>query len=206
MIVNIYRRHSADCRYKADRYSKRCSCALWLQYQDRPQHTTRITAHTSDWEEAKKAAAKIERGERVTISDASIVSAVESYLAHLKTRGMSGGAMRGARTVLLEKKRGNNHKIEPLAEFAARRGVMLLADVTERLITDWKATWELKRMDNGDFSYGWRQAWANVRRFFRWACASEDIALAKDVTAGANVNTPIVCDTEDPEALSAAEF
>jgi hypothetical protein len=86
MVVVVYRRHRADCRHKNERYSRACSCTLWLQFQDSAQHTTRVSTHTSDWEQAQRAADKAKRGERVTVSDSSIVSALEAYLAHMKMK------------------------------------------------------------------------------------------------------------------------
>ncbi len=31
MDITIYRRHSAHCNQKADRYAPRCGCPLWFQ-------------------------------------------------------------------------------------------------------------------------------------------------------------------------------
>ncbi len=32
MEITIYRRHSADCKHKEDRYHPRCGCSLWFQF------------------------------------------------------------------------------------------------------------------------------------------------------------------------------
>ncbi|MGA2992894.1 MAG: hypothetical protein ABSD88_20685 [Candidatus Korobacteraceae bacterium] len=32
MEITTYRRHSADCPEKGDRYAPRCGCPLWFQF------------------------------------------------------------------------------------------------------------------------------------------------------------------------------
>ena len=43
MELKIFRRHSADCPDKADRYAPRCGCPLWGEF-NWPQSQTTLSA------------------------------------------------------------------------------------------------------------------------------------------------------------------
>ena len=64
MEVTIYRRHSADCKHKDDRYHPRCGCSLWFQFNWTQAETTldgnklgrgqnKWSAETRIWSEAQ---------------------------------------------------------------------------------------------------------------------------------------------------------
>jgi hypothetical protein len=64
MEITIYRRHSADCKHKDDRYHPRCGCSLWFQFNGSGPNTTldgnklhrgqnKWSAETCIWSEAQ---------------------------------------------------------------------------------------------------------------------------------------------------------
>jgi len=64
MEITIYRRHSADYKYKDDRYHPRCGCSLWFQFNWTQPETTldgnklrrgqnKWSAETRIWSEAQ---------------------------------------------------------------------------------------------------------------------------------------------------------
>lgn len=64
MEITIYRRHSADCKHKDDRYHPRCGCSLWFQFNWTQPETTwggnklrqgqnKWSAETRIWSEAQ---------------------------------------------------------------------------------------------------------------------------------------------------------
>jgi len=64
MEITIYRRHSADCKHKNDRYHPRCGCSLWFQFNWTQAETTlggnklrrgqnKWSAETRIWSEAQ---------------------------------------------------------------------------------------------------------------------------------------------------------
>jgi len=53
-LVTIYVRHSADCKYKGDEFSKRCSCRKHLRWTQKGKQYRR-KAGTRSWEEAENA-------------------------------------------------------------------------------------------------------------------------------------------------------
>jgi len=64
MEIAIYRRHSADCKHKNDRYHPRCGCSLWFQFNWTQLETTldgnklrsgqnKWSAETRIWSEAQ---------------------------------------------------------------------------------------------------------------------------------------------------------
>ncbi len=72
MEILTYRRHSADCEQKGDRYAPRCSCPLWFQFNWRPASTAfdgkklrrcqdKWSANTRSWSEAQSNAKKLEK-------------------------------------------------------------------------------------------------------------------------------------------------
>src|SRR5450631_1837290 len=72
MDIAIYRRHSAGCDQKADRYAPRCGCPLAFQFNWKQVSTTldgkklkrgqnKWTANTRSWSEAQTNAKKMEK-------------------------------------------------------------------------------------------------------------------------------------------------
>lgn len=72
MEITIYRRHSADCKYKDDRYHPRCGCSLWFQFNWTEPVTT-LDGH------------KLRRGQNKWSAETRIWSEAQTNAKRLKT-------------------------------------------------------------------------------------------------------------------------
>jgi len=112
MEITIYRRHSADCKHKDDRYHPRCGCSLWFQFNWTQPETTldgnklrrgqnKWSAETRIWSEAqtnlKRLRADLEallEGKPVRQS-VTVKAAVNKWLEFRRKNGLTstkGGA------------------------------------------------------------------------------------------------------------------
>lgn len=138
------------------------------------------SARTRSWEIANKAARKLEDElERATLGietpkppdQVTIDSALELYLLDRSQRGIKDSSK--VRRLL-----------ERLRDYAYVRNVILLKDVSGRMLTEWRATWTFNR-DSG----GPAVAWSVVKTFFRW---SHSIDLIPSDVSGKLKSLPIV--------------
>jgi site-specific recombinase XerD len=159
-VVEVYTRHSADCKYEGERFCRRCDCRKWLQYQ-KNGHQIRASAKTRNWEAANKRARQLEneleaaeRGEPVKAAPATVENAVKAYLADKETRGLQEVTIRKS-TFLCN----------GLVTWCDKHDIFLLKDVSASLLTNWRNTWKYK----SDSGYSLRIHWAVVKAFFKWA-------------------------------------
>jgi hypothetical protein len=159
VVVTVCARHSGKCPQskvrRAGQY-RRCKCPLWLRWGK----SRKRSARTRSWEIATKAARKLEEEldrEALGIEQSkqpdhvTIDSALELYLLDRSPRGIKESS---------EAKRLPGR----LRDYAYSRNVILLKDVSARMLTEWRATWTFNKGSGGP-----AVAWSVVKTFFRWA-------------------------------------
>lgn len=161
-IVSVYPRHSKKCvkgTVKGAGHSRRCGCRLWLRWGK----SNKMSAKTRSWEVANKKARKLEEeleqkalgfevpkpAEPISIEDAA-----ELYLADMSQRGK--GTDKPGRM------------LKRLKEYMNSKNVILLREVTARLLTEWRNQWNFAVNSSSPAVH-----WAVVRTFFRWAFATD---------------------------------
>jgi len=107
MEITIYRRHSADCAQKADRYAPRCGCPLSGQF-NWPQSTTNLdgkklkhgqnkwSLNARIWSEAQQNATKLKNdleavlaGKPVRQRSITVEAAVQEWLTFRSKNGLT---------------------------------------------------------------------------------------------------------------------
>ena len=157
--MTVYARHSVKCPHRkmknAGQY-RRCKCPLWLRWGK----CHKRSAGTRSWEIANKAARQLEQElEREALGietpkppdHVTIDSALELYLVDRSQRRIKDSSKA-------------QRLLGRLRDYAYSRNVILLKDVSARMLTEWRATWTFNK-DSG----GPAVAWSVVKTFFRWA-------------------------------------
>jgi site-specific recombinase XerD len=135
---------------------RRCKCPLWLRWGK----CHKRSAGTRSWEIANKAARQLEQElEREALGietpkppdHVTIDSALELYLVDRSQRRIKDSSKA-------------QRLLGRLRDYAYSRNVILLKDVSARMLTEWRATWTFNK-DSG----GPAVAWSVVKTFFRWA-------------------------------------
>jgi site-specific recombinase XerD len=164
-VVIVYARHSKKCpknKVKGAGQYRRCKCPLWLRCGN-----LKRSAKTRSWEIANKKARLLEEEldqkalgveapknpEPITIEAAAAL-----YLADMVQRGKG-----------IDKPR---RMLRRLQDYANANNVILLKDVTARLLTEWRGKWTFKVYSSCPAVH-----WAVVRTFFGWAFATELILV-----------------------------
>ena len=185
-IVKVVPRHTKKCREKNqgnESAQKRCKCPLWLRWGK----NGRKSAKTRSWETANKKARHLEqeldlkemgfeppkKSEPTTIE-----SAADLYLKDLAQRGIQDPSK--ARRMLIR-----------LREYANARNIILLKDVTARLLTEWRSGWTFKKDSDSPAVH-----WSVVSTFFKWAFETDLIdanpaAKLKSLPSGRNQVLPL---------------
>lgn len=165
-VVTVDPRHSKKCQRNKDksaRQYKRCKCPLWLEWNENGIQF-RKSAKTRTWEIANKGARKLE--EELDLKAAgiepqkkpdhiSIQSAVDLYLKDMDQRGIKDRSK--ARRMLFG-----------LRDCANEKNVILLKDVTARLLTEWRSSWTFKKDSDSPSVH-----WSVVKTFFKWAFSTD---------------------------------
>lgn len=162
-IVTVYARHSRKCpkskEKRAGQY-KRCGCPLWLRWGKNEKES----AKTRSWEIATKKARKL--GEELEYKElgieppkqadhTAIEAAVDLYLADMAQREIKD--LSKARRMLTR-----------LRDYANHQDIILLKDVSSRLLTEWRSTWTFKKNSDSPAVH-----WSVVKTFFHWAFATD---------------------------------
>jgi integrase/recombinase XerD len=165
-VVTVYPRHSKKCQRNKDksaRQYKRCKCPLWLEWNENGIQF-RKSAKTRTWEIANKAARKLEEEldlkalgiEPPKKADyISIQSATDLYLKDMAQRGIKDPSK--ARRMLFL-----------LRDYANGKNVILLKDVTARLLTEWRSGWTFRKDSDSPAVH-----WSVVKTFFKWAFSTD---------------------------------
>ena len=164
-VVTVYPRHSSKCpksKEKGARQYRRCKCPLWLQWGKNGNKS----AKTRSWEIATKKARQLEdelellslgieppkQADHITIE-----AAASLYLDDMAQRGIQDCSK--ARRMLSR-----------LQDYANAREVILLKDVSARLLTEWRSKWTFKVKSGSPAVH-----WSIVKTFFRWAYATDRV-------------------------------
>ena len=164
-VVIVYARHSTKCpksKVKGAGQFRRCKCPLWLRWGN-----IKRSAKTRSWEIANKKARLLEEELNLKAlgveppkapEHISIEAAAELYLADMVQRGKGTGK--------------SGRMLQRLQDYANANNVILLKDVTVRLLTEWRGKWKFDVKSSSPAVH-----WAVVRTFFRWAYATELILV-----------------------------
>ncbi len=186
MTVLVYTRHAITCPKQDDRYSRRCDCPKWFQYQLNGRQV-RVTAKTRSWETASKKAreleARLEAGESPQKpSPITVADAIVKYLAVKESEGLQN--------ITLVKIKG---MMARLTEFCTSRGLVYLKDVSADHLQDWRLSWKFKKYEDGSLSASWKVHWAIIAAFFKhghtfnWTPTNEAAKLKGFKTTGLQV-------------------
>jgi hypothetical protein len=128
--VVIYRRHKKTCKFKADRISMKCRCALWGKgtVEGRPFERS---LKTRSFERAGQIIQDIENG-GITKEKIGILEAFDKFIAECEARNLAPGTLRRYRAL-----RGR------LQVFAKNRKVKGCADFSTDLVRDFRGSWTL---------------------------------------------------------------
>ena len=164
MTVTVYARHSSKCSKSKEKNAgqwKRCKCPLWLQWNENGYQFKR-SAKTRSWDIATKAARRLEEDLELAANGIeppkkadhiTIDSAVDLYLSDMTQRALAKPTIDKARRMLTR-----------LRDYANARGIILLKDVTARLLTEWRSTWTFKAKSSSPAVH-----WAVSKTFSKWA-------------------------------------
>lgn len=136
-VVTIFVRHSANCKYKGDEFTRRCKCRKHLRWtQNGVQH--RRQAGTRSWEEAERVKRSLEdqlagRTPTDAASNGSrfLADAIKLFIKDKKVQGVTDGVI--SKYTL---------EMERLKEYCERERVYTAQGITRELLTEFCATWE----------------------------------------------------------------
>jgi len=169
MEITIYRRHSAHCPQKADRYAPRCGCPLSGQF-NWPQSTTNLDGKTLNhgqnkwslnariWSEAQQNATNLKNdldgmlaGKPVRQKSITVEAAVQEWLAFRSKNGL---------TNTKPKFMGNK-----LVEWCKKNDVLLLSAITPDRAIKFRMLLPFRTGDSSSLSVHW----SVIGGFFNWA-------------------------------------
>jgi integrase/recombinase XerD len=135
-LITIFVRHSGDCKYAGDEFSKRCNCRKHFRWtQNGEQH--RRKAGTRSWGEAEEQKRRLEdqlagRVPSESTSEVRTLSdAIEVFKADKKNQGLTDDVLnKYAR------------ELDRLRVFAESRNAFTVAGLTRELLIDYQAEWD----------------------------------------------------------------
>ena len=168
---------------------KRCKCPLWLRWGKHDKKS----AKTRSWDIATKAARKLEEELELAANGIeppkkpdyiAIEAAADLYLGDMAQRGIKD----------LSKAR---RMLSRLRDYANGKNVILLKDVTARLLTEWRSGWTFKKGSDSPAVH-----WSVVKTFFKWAFSTDLIpadpsAKLKSLPSGRHQVLPLSRDDFD---------
>jgi integrase/recombinase XerD len=157
--INIYTRHSSDCRYKDDATWRRCNCRKYLGWTvDKKQY--RKSAKTRSWSVAEDAKRKLEdsfeaggKPQAVPESRKTLTAAVELFLSERQTSGLNA-------SIVAKYKR----ELERLRKFLEARSKFYPSDINLEILIEYRATWEKLYPSSATR----QQVQTRLRRFLRF--------------------------------------
>ncbi len=134
-VITIFVRHSSDCKYKGDEFSKRCQCRKHLRWtQNATQY--RKAAGSRSWAEAEAVKRKLEdqlagRTPEPIAKGRGIQEAIAVFIQDKTVQGISIDVLGKYRRELAR-----------LQAFCERRRVFTVAGLDRELLTQFAGTWE----------------------------------------------------------------
>lgn len=140
-VITIFVRHSEDCKYARDEFSRRCSCRKHFRWtQNGKQY--RQKSGTRTWAEAEEAKQALLAQLTGRIDDAekpqkTLVDATAVFLADKTVQGVSAGVIARYKSELTR-----------LASFCNKSGVWTVSGLTPELMTGYAGTWAMHKSTN----------------------------------------------------------
>jgi integrase/recombinase XerD len=134
-VVTIFVRHSSDCAYKGDEFSKRCHCNKHVRWSVNGRQYRR-SAKARSWTEAEAAKRKVEQqfdppSEPITSTEhKTIEQAVELFLDFKTAEGLDPGVLKKY-----------ERELERLRVFMDRRMAFHVTNISLEHLTKYRAAW-----------------------------------------------------------------
>jgi site-specific recombinase XerD len=136
-VITVFVRHSSDCKYKGDEFSRRCKCRKHLRWTQNGKQYRR-KAGTRSWEEAEEVKRNLE-GQLAGRTPAQqpddnariLEEAVDLFIQDKTVQGLSASVL-GKYT----------RELERLRAYCERQNVYTVQGITRELLTGFCATWE----------------------------------------------------------------
>jgi hypothetical protein len=168
MEITIYRRHSAGCKHKDDRYHPRCGCSLWFQFNwTEPEATldgnkvrrgqNKWSAETRIWSEAQTNAKRLTTDLEALLEgkpvrqNVAVKTAVDKWLGFRSKNGLTS-----AKDKLMGDK---------LVTWCEKNDVVLLTAITTERAMEFRMSLPYRTGDSSSLSVHW----AVIGGFFSWA-------------------------------------
>ena len=136
-VITIFVRHSADCKYVGDEFSKRCDCRKHFRWTSNGKQF-RKQAGTRLWEVAEEVKRQLQDQlaglpieARPSDNVRAVSEAVGLFLTDKKVQGVTPGVIK---KYTLELGR--------LSQYCERQGVYTVQGITRELLTGYCGTWE----------------------------------------------------------------
>jgi hypothetical protein len=168
MEITIYRRHSAGCKRKGDRYHPRCGCPLWFQFNWSQSDTTldgkklrrgqnKWSAQTCIWSDAQTKAKRLNSDLEALLQgkpvrqNITLKAAVDEWLEFRSTNKLDN-----TKADLMGRK---------LTQWCENNDVVLLSAITTERVMKFRMSLPFRTGNSSSLSVHW----AVVGGLFRWA-------------------------------------
>jgi hypothetical protein len=169
MEIKIFRRHSADCPDKADRYAPRCGCPLWAEFNWNQSQTTldgkklrqgqnKWTLRTRTKAEALRHAAKLENDLEALLEGRPVRQKPIPSRPPCRNGLRSGRRMDSPNTKA-------KFMGDKLAEWCKKNDVLLLSATTPHQAIKFRMSLPFRTGDSSSLSVHW----SIIGGFFNWA-------------------------------------
>lgn len=135
-VVTVFVRHSEDCKYAGDEFSRRCKCRKHLRWTHNGKQYRR-KAGTRSWEEAEEVKRQLQdQLAGRTAPDAAesniraVSEAVDLFIKDKKIQGVTSGVIKKYTLELWR-----------LSHYCEQRGVYTVKGITRELLTGFCDTW-----------------------------------------------------------------
>jgi len=131
-VLTLYRRHRDTCKNAADRYYRKCRCAVWCEGTVEGDYIRR-SLKTRSWERGEELKREIEGGKNEEeTKPISLQEALQKFVAECEARNLNPSTLRKYRTLTSSLKR-----------WCADQGLAYLEDVATETVRGFRATREL---------------------------------------------------------------
>lgn len=168
MEITIYRRHSADCKHKGDRYHPRCGCSLWFQFNWTQAETTlggnklrrgqnKWSAETRIWSEAQANVKRLKTDLEALLEGKPVhknVTVQAAVVEWLKFKEQNRLGIKKAKLMS-----------DKLVSWCRENEVILLTALTPERAMRFRSSLPFRTGDSGSLSVHW----AVINGFFGWA-------------------------------------
>ena len=136
-VITIFVRHSEDCKYAGDEFSKRCDCRKHFRWTQNGIQERR-KAGTRDWAEAERVKRQLQdqlagRTPETMPEDniRTLTEGINVFLADKRVQGVTAGVI-GKYT----------RELDRLRDYCERNNVFTVQGITRELLTGFCGTWE----------------------------------------------------------------